>query len=172
MANIRHSRRRARLLGLVVLVPALLVLAQPVAAATPVMDRFVIQQDPWLNDWLTPECGFPVQEAGTDILSITTFLNNDGSLRQVVLHDRGEWTETNLTTGVTARQTYDRTYFHAFSATPTVVGSADKVTTGRGVVLLDAGLLTWQFADGEVLTMAGPHPSFVNGTDWCGILSA
>jgi hypothetical protein len=172
VANIRHSRHGARFLGLVALVPALLVVAQPVAAATPVMDRFVIQQDPWLNDWLTTECGFPVQESGTDTVSITTFLNNDGSLRQVVLHDRGEWTEKNLTTGVTASQTYDRTYLHAFSGTPTVVGSADKVTTGRGVVLLDAGLLTWEFADGEVLTMAGPHPSFVNGTDWCGILSA
>jgi hypothetical protein len=172
VANIRPSRRAARFLGLAVLVPALLAVAQPVAAATPVMDRFVLQQDPWLNDGLTGECGFPVWEFGSDTFSITTFLNNDGSLRQVVLHDRGAWTETNLTTGVTASQTYDRTYLHAFSGTPTVVGSADKVRSGGGVVLLDAGLLTWEFADGEVLTMAGPHPSFLYGTDWCGILGA
>jgi hypothetical protein len=172
VANIRHSRRMARLLGLVALVPVLLVVAQPVAAATPVIDRFVLQQDPGLNGWLTDECGFPVWESGRDVVSITTFLNNDGSLRKVILHDRGEWTDTNLATGRTATQTYDRTYLRAFTDTPTVVGSTDRVMAGGGIVLLDAGLLTWEFADGEVITMAGPHPSFVAGTDWCGILGA
>ena len=172
MANIQPSRRAARFMGLAVLVPALLVAAQPVAAATPILDRFVVQQAPAQNDWLTDECGFPVWEFGSDTISITTFLNNDGSLSQVILHDRGDWTEINLTTGVTANQKYDRTYLHAFTDTPTVVGSGDRVMAGGGVVLLDAGLLTWEFADGEILKMAGPHPSFVDGTDWCAILGA
>lgn len=172
MTKIQRFRRAARFLGLAVLGPALLVVAQPVAAATPVMDRFVLQQDPGINDWLSDECGFPVWEFGIDTISITTFLNSDGTVREVIIQDRGNWTETNLTSGKTATQTYDRTYLHAFTDTPTIVGSANRVMAGGGVALLDAGLLTWEFADGTVLKMAGPHPTFFDGIDWCSLLGA
>jgi len=162
-----HKRART---GLVILVPALLVLlAQPVAAAAPVADRWVQTYPEAQNDGLSDACGFPVTESGVETISVSTFFNQDGSLREVVLHVRGTWTETNATTGLTASQTYVRSYFHAFSGTPTLVGMANKVSAG-GVIAVDAGLLTWVFPDGDVLKIAGPHPTFFDGIDWCGIL--
>ena len=36
----------------------------------------------------------------------------------------------------------------------------------------DAGYLSWQDPDGTIVKVAGPHPSFFDGIDWCGLLSA
>lgn len=162
-------RSRAAI-GLVLVVPALLLaLAQPVAAAAPLADRWVQVYPEAQNDGLTAACGFPVIESGVENISVTSFLNPDGSLRQADLRVRASWTETNANTGATATQSYVFTAFDAFAEIPTLVGMPNKVLAG-GVSVIDAGLLTFVFADGEVVKIAGPHPTFFDGIDWCGIL--
>jgi hypothetical protein len=171
MNSIRKHRsgwQPARLAALASLVIAGLALgAVPVAAAAPTVLQFDVYAD-GPADWL--DCGFPVYEVGHDHVTLTTYLNADGSFRSNVLRVIGRWTETNVDTGTTVSQDYARTYFNAFSGTPTLVGSAQRIAI-QGIVLLDAGLLTWNFDDGTVITMAGPHPSFSDGIDWCGLLA-
>jgi hypothetical protein len=160
--------RAARLAGLASLVLVGLVLGvSPVAAAAPVTVQFDIYAD-GPADWLS--CGFPVYEVGHDHVTMVTYLNADGSPRETTLRVLGAWTETNLDTGKSVQQNYARTFFNAFSSSPTGVGMMSRINSG-GVKLLDAGLITWSSDDGTVLTIAGPHPSFFEGTDWCGLLA-
>ena len=162
------SRRLARLAALVSLVAAGLALgATPVAAASPTVIHLDVYGD-GPADWL--DCGFAVNETGHDQITVTTFFNADGSFRENVLRISGNWTETNVQTGKAVTQNYLRVYFNAFSGTPTVVGSVQRIAI-RGVVLRDAGRLTWSFEDGTIITMDGPHPTFTDGIDWCSLLA-
>jgi hypothetical protein len=161
--------RLARLAALVSLVVAALAVgAAPVAAAAPGVLQFDVYAD-GPADWL--DCAFPVYETGHDHVTLTTFYNADGSFRENVLRVSSRWTETNVETGKVATQDSMRVYFNAFSGTPTVVGSVQRIAI-RGVVLRDAGRLTWNFEDGTIITMDGPHPTFTDGIDWCGLLAA
>ena len=170
MARQGPGSRRARLAAVASLVLAGLVIGvAPVAAAAPVVEQFDVYVDGPVGDWL--QCGFPVYEVGHDHVTITTYLNADGSPRETTLRVLGTWTETNLDTGKTVSQGYARVYFNAFSGTPTSVGSMNRIGS-VGVELLDAGLLTWSFDDGTVYAIAGPHPTFFDGIDWCAMLAS
>ena len=160
--------RRVRRMGFAGLVLASFAIGgQPVAAAQPVTVEFDVTAD-GPADWL--DCGFPVYEVGRDHITVVTYLNADGTPRETVLRVLGDWTETNLDTGISVSQSYARTYFDAFSGTPTLVGNATRINSG-GVVLNDAGLITWSFDDRTVYAIAGPHPTFFDGIDWCGLLA-
>jgi hypothetical protein len=161
--------RLARLGALAsLLVGALAIGAAPVAAAAPTVQEFDVEVS-GPADWL--DCGFPVFETGRQHLTLTTYYNADGSFRENTLRDRSTWTETNVATGKVATESDVRNYFNAFSGTPTVTGSVTRISI-RGVVLHDSGLLTWTFDDGTIIRMAGPHPTFADGIDWCGLLAS
>jgi hypothetical protein len=163
----RASIRRGKLLGAVmVVIGAVAVGATPAAAAAPTVEQFEVSVD-GPADWL--DCGFPVHETGHQDLTLTTFVNADGSVRENVLRDRSTWIETNELTGKSVTESDVRNYFNAFSGTPTVTGSVTRISI-KGVVLHDSGLLTWSFDDGTIIQMAGPHPTFTDGVDWCGLL--
>jgi hypothetical protein len=162
------SIRRRKMLGLVIAVIGVLTVgATPAAAAAPTVEQFEVSAD-GPADWL--DCGFPVHETGHQQLTLTTFFDADGSVRENVLRDRSTWTETNELTGRAVTQSDVRNYFNAFSGTPTVTGSVTRISV-TGVVLHDSGLLTWSFDDGTIIKMAGPHPTFTDGVDWCGLLA-
>ena len=162
------SIRRGKMLGVAMAVIGALALgATPAAAAAPTVEQFEVSVD-GPADWL--DCGFPVHETGHQQLTLTTFLNADGTFRENVLHDRSTWIETNELTGKAVTESDVRNYFNAFSGTPTVTGSVTRISI-KGVVLHDSGLLTWSFVDGTIIKMAGPHPTFTDGVDWCGLLA-
>jgi hypothetical protein len=162
------SIHRRKMLGVVMAVIGALALgATPAAAAAPIVAEFEVSVD-GPADWL--DCGFPVHETGHQQLTLTTFVNADGTVRENVLRDRSTWIETNELTGKAVTESDVRNYFNAFSGTPTVTGSVTRISI-KDVVLHDSGLLTWSFDDGTIIKMAGPHPTFTDGVDWCGLLA-
>jgi len=145
--------------------------AQAVAADSP--DVQVIQ-DHWegLNQGLTDECGFQIWEVGSQEAAIKQFFDANGTPTSITLHTTGRYVETNVATGYTLVQTGVRNVRHAFSGSPIFTGSVDKVSELHGRVLShDAGYLSWQDPDGTVVKIAGPHPSYFDGIDWCSLLS-
>lgn len=145
--------------------------AQAVAADSPDVQTF---HDHWegLNQGLTDECGFEVWEVGTQDATLKQFINADGTQGSISLHSSGRYVETNVATGYTLVQTGVRNVRHAFSGSPIFTGSVDKVAELHGRVLShDAGYLSWQDPDGTVVKIAGPHPSYFDGIDWCSLLS-
>jgi hypothetical protein len=168
MATRTAGSRRVRLALVASLVIAGLAMgAQPTAAAAPVTTVFDVYAD-GPADWLS--CGFPVYEVGHDHITIVVYLNADGTPRQTTLRVLGAWTETNLDTGKSVTQNVAFTAFDPFGGTPTMVGEANRIASGS-VALQDAGLITWSFADGTVYKIAGPHPTYFDGIDWCGLLA-
>jgi hypothetical protein len=134
-----------------------------------------VLEDHWegLNGGLTDDCGFDVWEVGSQQATITQFYDADGTPSSITVHLKGRFVETNVATGRSVVQTFVRNVRHAFSGSPIFTGSVDKVSEPHGRVLShDAGYLSWQDPDGTIVKVAGPHPSFFDGTDWCSLLSA
>ena len=125
------------------------------------------------NEGLTDGCGFAVWEVGSQEVRITQFYDADGVPTSVTLHLTGRFVETKVATGASVVQTFVRNVRHAFSGSPIFTGSVNKVSELHGRVLShDAGYLSWEGPDGTIVKIAGPHPSFTDGVDWCGLLSA
>ena len=165
--------RRLRRIGLAGSAIGLLASVGIQAAAASSPDVQVIEaQFAGPNEGLTDGCGFDVWEDGNQEVRITQFYDADGVPTSVTLHLTGRFVETNLATGYSVVQTFVRNVRRAFSGSPIFTGSVNKVSELHGRVLShDAGYLSWQGPDGTIVKIAGPHPSFSDGVDWCALLS-
>lgn len=147
------------------------IVAGPALAAAPLVTEIH-------NDWsgpapeLSAECGYAIEETGTETVRIITYVDGTGTPSGVFLQIRSRIVTTRIDTGEAVVRTAARNVFDAFSGTPTFTGLAEKVVAPDGGPIVDAGRIRVDFSDGTVLLEAGRHPTFTaGGFDDCAALA-
>ena len=123
------------------------------------------------DEFLLEECGFPVTTSVDDKVIVKTFYSGSAEARALTVHVTGSVTFTNTTTGTSVTFKYARMSVDQFHGTVTFVGLPIKVSVGGGTVILDAGKIVFNPETGEVTFEGGPHPTFYEPVDLCGLLS-
>jgi hypothetical protein len=159
------------LLGLAVVLAA----ALPAAAIRP--NKFDLDIPP--IEFSHTDCGFQVDFYFEREATVHEFFDQDGTIRQVVMHWRGlEGTATNPANDkvITAGREAWKDVIEFEDGVPTTLTSvglpAHFNVPGSGVVLHEAGRIVFDYWTWEVLEIKGPHPVWEGDFDtFCAALA-
>jgi hypothetical protein len=154
-----------RSMVLMAVMALLMVFAGPASAGAPVIfEDEVVEWDEQSEMW-SGECGFAVYEMGYEKVLVKGFFDREGELLRVEVHIQGQnmmYTD--------AGSVFDRYAFHVTedqgAETATFKGNVWNVHApgaGSGVLVNDSGLLTYWWAEDEVVRVAGPKDSNEDG---------
>lgn len=169
----RHGLRTR--LGLLALTGALVMtMASPAVAAKPLVFEEGVFDTTFMIPGGVGVCDFPIQAEESGKFRATIFFDRDGETRQAKIHSNGTtyWSRVNDEGIAVGDVAVDRWVNNTFlelapgsdEDTPpvseTVVGNPWNVHLGGGGVLVnDSGRIVFD-ADGELVTVNGPHQAF------------
>jgi hypothetical protein len=145
-----------------------LAVAASASATPPTTERF---SDSGTAFWTSCD-GFDIIVNFEFTAMVTEYYDQNGDLVRVRGFFRGTGELVNTETGKTLTGSSPSMFFDNYrTETTTLVGlQFHNNVPGQGIVALDAGRIVIDWATGEVIFEAGPHPGF-EGIDWCALLA-
>jgi hypothetical protein len=137
---------------------AMMAVAVPAAAVPPTRESFE-----FIDEFVDEEsCGFPLEVTFVGGGTETTFYNDDGTVKKVIVSLSDEATVTNPETGTSLSDHEAWTEVIDFEdgepTTRSVFGLVFHLNApGAGIVLIDAGRVVFDEATGELIVVNGPH---------------
>jgi hypothetical protein len=132
------------------------------------MDKFT-ESDTFIDEGLSEECGFQVTVSYSDKIIVKTFFS--GTEPRAFLFKISGWTTFTAADGTTVLVRYAQVVQDPFDGTLTFIGLPIRASVDGHTIVIDAGRLVIG-PDGEVIFEGGRHPTFFEGWDICGALSA